>query len=139
MPSKLTGALHESGPFFRLDPVKTFRENVRLMMEAVAREGASDVQQRMRADEPKRYRIRRGGGRVSDHVQGRVHSLGGHAWRVTAVVSVNAVDAVDEAHGKSIMAAASTVEGESHPFRRMTASMRNARAVATADMAKGLD
>ena len=43
MATRITTTIDKSGPFFRQDPVKTFRQNVRVMMAAVVAEGEADV------------------------------------------------------------------------------------------------
>ena len=65
------------GPFFQADPARTFRQNVRVMMRAVAAEGEADVKAQLRAGESQRYPLGMGMGRVSHHVVGRVASLTG--------------------------------------------------------------
>jgi hypothetical protein len=45
------------GPFFRKDPALTFRQNVRVMMDAVAAEGEKDVRAQYQAGEARRRPI----------------------------------------------------------------------------------
>lgn len=126
-----------SGPFFKVDPVKTFRANVQTLMEAVAKEGEGDVKAQLRAGNGSRKPIAALGGHVSDHVVGRVRSLSGKRWQVTAVVSVNN-SGLTAKGGISLMAAASEVERQTKAFRRTTARLRKARALNTAELLKGL-
>lgn len=126
-----------TGPFFQHDPAKTLRGNIRLMMAAVAEEGAEAVIAGLQSGEGDRAPIYELGDRVSDHVRGRVQSLSGKNWAATAVISVNNSGLSRQA-GMSLMAAASFVEGRVHAFRRATTKLRNARAVNRAELAKGL-
>jgi hypothetical protein len=125
------------GPFFTKDPKKTFRQNVRVMMDALAREGEADARARMRVGENRREPIRALGDRVSDHVKGRTSSLSAKRWQVTATVSVSNRE-FSGAQGISLMAAASRVEAQTHAMRRTTARLRSSRAVNQAELLKGL-
>jgi hypothetical protein len=127
-----------SGPFFRRDPRKTFRQNVREMMAAVAVEAEQDVRAKMRAGEASRRPMRGiAPNRVSRWVVGRVRSRAGRKWEVTAVVSVNN-SGLTKRQGITLMAAAARVEMRTKAFRRMTARMRRARAINQAELLKGL-
>ena len=126
-----------SGPFFERDPRKTFRQNARVMMQRIEEEGEGDVRQQMEAGESGRAEISHDMGRVSQHVVGRVVSLTGKPWQVTAVISVNN-SGFSPAEGIALMAAASRVESETHAFRRTTNRLRRARAVNAAELLKGI-
>jgi hypothetical protein len=116
-----------TGPFFVHDPAKTFRQNIRLLMDVLAAEGEADVKTQMRSGEGGRRPMR---GiipeRVSGHVVGRTSSLRGRRWAVTAVVSVNN-SRLSPAQGKTLMAAASVLEGRHGYFRRTAGRLRKAR------------
>lgn len=127
-----------SGPFFRKDPTKTFRQNIRVLMDAIAAEGEEDVKAQLRAGNAGRKPIRRLGDHTSDHVIGRTRSLKGKRWAVTAVVSVNN-SGYSRAQGVSLMAAASSVESRTHAFRRTAARLRKARAVNSVELTKGMN
>lgn len=133
----ITTTIDLSGPFFRNDPGKTFRQNVRLLMERIAEEGEADVTAQLRAGESSRAPIRRLGDRVSDHVIGRTRSLTGKRWAVSAVVSVNN-SGLSQAQGISLMAAAASVEQRTRACRRTTSRLRRARAVNRAELLKGI-
>lgn len=130
--------IRKDGPFFRHDPVKTFGENVEDLMGTIAREGESDVRAQLASGQSDRYPISSGvrPARTSEHVVGRVRSLGGRPWHRWAVVSINN-QGFTPAQGIALMAAASWVEGETHAFRKTTG--RIARAIDRQDLAKGLD
>lgn len=127
------------GPFFQRDPAKTFRQNIRVLMKAVAEEGEADVRAQLRAGQDHRRPISRGVSpdRVADHVVGRVTSLSGRLWAVTAVVSVNN-RGLTKVQGIALMAAASTLEGRTHAFRRTTGRIRRSRKVNTEELLKGI-
>ena len=68
-----------SGPFFEKDIRKTFRQNARELVAAIAEDGASMVRSNLpRSAEAPHY---------ADYVEGRVKSLKGKPWALTAVVS----------------------------------------------------
>ena len=139
MATKIATTIDMSGPFFRHDPRKTFRQNVRVMMAAIAAEGEDDVRAQLEAGQDRRAPISAGvqPARVSAHVVGRVQSLVGHPWAVTAVASVNN-SRLTKRQGIALMAAASVLERREHAFRRTAARLRRARAVNKAELLKGL-
>jgi len=131
-----------SGPFFTKDPRKTFRQNIRTMMARVAEEGEQDIQAQQHAGESGRAPISYSsagwsGDRVSDHVVGRVESLRGKPWQVTAVISVNN-SGFSTSQGIALMAAHAEVERQTHAFRRTTGRLRRSRKVNAAELLKGL-
>jgi hypothetical protein len=136
MPEPLTVEL--TGPFFEHDPGKTLRGNIEQMMEGVAEEGQRLVRSVLAAGESTREPIARlSPDRVSQHAIGRVRSLSGKKWRATAVISVNN-SGLSRVQGISLMAAASSLEGRFHAFRRTASAIRRARAILNADLTKGL-
>lgn len=135
---KIATTIDLSGPFFTKDVTKTLNENIVLMLEAVAEEGELDVRDQLVATQEGRLPISRLGDRVSDHVRGRVVSLASKHWQRTAVISVNN-SGFGPYEGRSLMAAASKVEGATHAFRRTTSRLKRARAVNRAELMKGLE
>jgi hypothetical protein len=113
-----------SGPFFRKDPVKTWRANVRDFMDEVAAIGEAEVKAQLQSGQGDRRPLRYGG-RVSDHIVGRTRSLAGRRWAVTAVVSPRPRGSRREAI--SLMAAAAEIEAREHVFRRATSRIRRAK------------
>lgn len=78
----VTTKVELSGPFFRADPKKTWRQNVRAMMRAIAEEGERSVRNAVTFERgPEPYHI-------ADDITGRVESLGGKPWALNAVVSI---------------------------------------------------
>jgi len=132
----VTTTIDLSGPFFRSDPSRTFRQNVRVMMDAVAAEGEADVKAQLRAGEGRRRPVR-ALGRVRVHVVGRTTSLAGKRWAVSAVVSPFN-QGLTKRTGTALMAAASEIEGREHVFRKTTNRLRRSRAVNSAELLKGL-
>ena len=123
------------GPFFRNDPGKTFRQNARAMMEAVAKEGAKDVTGRM-GNGRSRAPVSIGGGTVADRVVPLV-AFNGQLGDVTAVVLV-ATKGLSRREAIAVRAAGSEVETQTHAFRQMTTRMRRARAINQAELLKGI-
>lgn len=113
------------GPFFQGDPGRRFRENARISMRQVARDGARRAIALLRAGQGRRRPLSFGG-RVADHVIGRTASLSGNAWKVTAVVSVNAAG-LSGRERVALYGAAARVERETHAFREATESIRRIR------------
>jgi hypothetical protein len=137
--ARSTTTIDLSGPFFTKDPRKTFRPNARVMLKAIEEEGEADVRAQLRAGESGRVPISHGvtPNRVSAHVVGRVASLTGKPWQVTAVVSVNN-SGFSRQEGIALMAAASRVERETHAFRKTTNRLRRSRKANAAELLKGL-
>lgn len=126
-----------TGPFFERDPRLTFRQNVRVMMDRLAEEGAEDVRRQLVAGQGSRRPLGMNLGRVSWHVVGRTSSLVGRRWALNAVVSVQN-EGFTKVQAVKLMAAASYLEGTTHAFRRTTGRLRRAKAVNAAELLKGL-
>lgn len=127
-----------SGPFFQKDPAKTFRQNVRVMMDAVAAEGEADVKAQLVVGNADRLPISHIGDHVSEHVVGRTRSLRGKRWAVTAVVSVNNSGWTPR-QGVALMAAASRVEGQVHAFRKTKNRIGRSRKTNMSELLKGIE
>lgn len=136
--TKITTTIDTSGPFFTKDPAKTFRQNIRVLMDQYAALGEEDVKAQLKQGESRRRPMH---GitpvRVSGHVVGRTKNLRGKRWAVTAVVSVNN-SGFSKAQGKTLMAAAATIERREHTFRRTSARLRRARKLNQAELLKGV-
>jgi len=130
-------SIHYDGPFFTKDPRKTFRQNIRTMMRAIAEEAQQDIETQMRHNQGRRAPIAELGDHVSSHVVGRVKSLRGKPWQVTAVISVNNTG-FTPAQGISLMAAASEVESQTGAVKRTTSRIRKSRKVNAAELLKGI-
>jgi hypothetical protein len=134
----VTSTIDLSGPFFTKDPAKTFRQNIRVLMAAVAAEGEADVRAQLQSGQSSRAPLRGiTPNRVSGHVHGRVRSLSGRPWAVTAVTSVNA-SGLSGRQAVRLMAAGSLLEGRTHAFRRTTSRLRKAKAINKVELLKGL-
>lgn len=135
----ITTVIDTSGPFFSRDSAKTFRANVRDLMDATAALGEADVKAQLKQGEPGRRLISAGvmPARVSGHVIGRTRNLKGKKWQVTAVVSVNNTG-FTKRQGIALMASASVLERRVHAFRRMASRLRRQRKLIQADLLKGL-
>ena len=122
-----------SGPFFEADPSKRLFANIRIMLEAIAKEGEADV----RAQFPV-------GGIGDPHpglgqsgVIGRVVSLSGKPWRVTAVISEQHV--YPWANGGQKQYRGGRLEARRHMFRTTKGRISHSRAVNMAELTKGLE
>lgn len=111
-----------SGPFFTKDPRKTFRQNARVMLEAIAEEGEKAVQARAPY-----YTGDKGdpNAHIRDFIRGRVRSLKGKPWALTAVVSslfhmFNTQGGKHYGYGRKL-------ERKSRFFRRGIATVRKQR------------
>lgn len=121
------------GPFFERNPTKTFRANVRDMMDALASEAEASVRSDI-AGRPMPHST----GHTARHVRGRVSSLIGKPWEVTAVVSMD-TRGMTRKEAIRTQAAASSVEGRWHPFRRTASAIRRSRAVISANLTRGME
>lgn len=135
--TKIATTIDLSGPFFKSDPRRTFRQNIRVLMARLAEEGEADVKAQLRQGEGARAPIFALGDRVSDHAIGRVTSLVGKRWAVSAVISVNN-SGYSRKQGISLMAAASSVEARTRAFRRTTTRLRKARAINADELLRGI-
>ena len=134
-----------SGPFFERDPRKTFRQNARDLMDAIASEGQNLA--RAAATGPE-------GDAVRDRIIGRTHALRGRRWALTAVVSVSTAG-LSQGEARRLMAIAAGrhraitaggrnigttegLEGRTHTFRRTSSRLRRMRADAAARLLRGI-
>lgn len=125
-----------SGNFFTHDPGKTLYANIGAMLEGLAAEledvVAADTQ--AHAEAMPFYT-----GWTTRHVKGYVTSAKtGKHWALWAAVgSVTA--GMDRKDAIRTKAAAATIEARWHPYRRAKSAVYRARALISADLAKGID
>lgn len=137
--TKIATAIDTSGPFFTHDPAKTFRQNARRLLAETAELGEADVKAQLRSGQAARSSLRYvTPNRVADHVVGRVKSLQGKPWALTAVISVNN-SGLDKRGGMQLMAAAASLEGRTHIIRRTAARLRRANKLNAAELLKNID
>ena len=122
------------GNFFRRDPKKTVRANIRDMLDALAGELGGEV----RADiASHQSQMPNWTGWTHEHVHG-ITRWEGQRWQFWA-----AVQAVQEGMSANdairTQAAAASIERRWHPFRRGKGAVYRARALINADFTKGLD
>jgi len=130
-------SIKKTGPFFRHDPGKTFRQNAHTMMLGVAREGAADVRGQMSSGNASRAPIKQlEPNHVSDHVYGELRKRPSGPNYTAAVFVRNKGFTRKEA--QSLMAAASKVEGQTHAFRKTAGRISRARAVNVDELLKGI-
>lgn len=132
-----TTRVNFSGAFFAArDPGRTIRDNIRAMLEDIARNGEREIRAAYRAGEGRRAPVRAIGrnARVSHFIVGRVESLTGKQWQYHAVVSP-VPRGLTGAQAVALNAAASRVEGQIHAFR--DAARKNRAGLR--DLAEGLE
>ncbi len=131
----VTTRVQLEGNFFKRDPGKTFRANVRDMLDELAAWMESEVKGTIEANAGS---MPRWSGWSRDHTVGRTESLSGRDWGTWAVVSANTsgMDARDAIRTK---AAAATIERRWHPYRRVKQGIYRSRPIITANLTEGLE
>lgn len=123
------------GNFFKGQPSKTLRENIRDMLDALS-EWADDTvtaEVRSHASSMPFYT-----GWTADHIDGYTTSpKTGKRWQLHAAVAT-LTTGMSAAQAKRTKAAAVGIERRWHPFRRAKSAVYRARPWVTADFLKGL-
>jgi len=128
--------LKTTGPFFANDPAKTLADNIHDMMLKIAREGRKDVRGQFMIGESERDPIRMlGKAHVSHYITGELRRWP-HGPNYSAKIIVRNRKLTAE-QGRSLYAAASSVEGRIHAFRKTT--RRILVAINGVDLTKGLN
>lgn len=125
-----------SGPFFQRDPGKTLYRNIGDMLEKLAAEMQAGVQSDIasHAAEMPAYT-----GWTHDHAIGYTTSrVTGKRWALWAAVG-EVTAGMDKKTAIRTKAAAATIEKRFHPYRRVKSAVYHARAILSADLAKGMD
>lgn len=125
-----------SGPFFTRDPGKTLYANIGEMLTELGEELQEGVRSDIAGHEGD---MPYWTGWSEDHVLGYTTSrLTGKHWATWAAVgSVTA--GMDRDKAIRTKAAAASIERRFHPFRRAKSAVYHARAILSADLAKGLN
>lgn len=136
MTVKLTSKVTLEGDFFRRDPRKTVRQNIRDMLDELAAwmEQTVEGEIRGRAGSMPYYT-----GWTADTVTGYTTSTKtGKRWQLHAAVAAltTGMSAKDAIRTK---AAGATIERRFHPFRRVKAGVYRARPLINANLTEGLD
>ena len=123
------------GNFFRHNPGKTFRQNVKDMLDELAPWMQSEVRGVIEAHAGSMPFYT---GWSEERVEGRTHSNAGKRWGTWAVVSSNTagMSARDAIRTK---AAAAGIERRWHPYRLVKSAVYRARPIIAADLSKGLE
>lgn len=142
--TKYGAAIEYSGPFFEKDPVKTFRGNLRGLVESLAQDGERMVKAELpRSAEAPHY---------ADHVIGRAKALKGKSWRMSAVVTGTlhlesknfkgyggVIETNETFQRRSASGSLYTVAGFGKwVYRRVGQALRRSVRVSTWDLTKGL-
>lgn len=124
-----------SGPLFEPTADKRLRENIRGMLQAVADEGDATVS----------ARSPRKSGAFVEGVVGRVKSLNGRPWALTAVISATHVYPWRNKGARGYVGRSQAeyrggkLEARYRMFKGVTYQLRSARAVLSANLTKGLE
>lgn len=129
---RTTGTIRFDGPMFSADPGRTFRQNVRDLMDAVAAEGAEDAQTRIAGIPPAGIHT----GATRAKIVGRVKSRSGRRWASTAVIGIPNMGTPAESIQSH--AAIAGIERLHHVMRDTAKSIRAARDVNVAELLKGI-
>lgn len=135
----VTGVVELSGPVFDKDPEKVMWQNIEKHYAELARDMAGEAEAGFRRGAADRPLVRLLNDRVADHVIGRVQarpSRGGRRWHAAAVVQVYN-EGLSAAQSRSLMAAASRLEGRMRVIRDVT--RRGAAKLRQIDLTKGLE
>lgn len=125
-----------AGPFFEKDPAKTIRANIRDLLEQLARRMEQDVRDHSPTGPTGNFR---------EGITGRVASLSGRPWFLSAVVSQQHVYPWGERGTQGGPANARAqyrggkLEAKYHMFRRTASRARGMREVLSAELVKGLE
>lgn len=137
--SKYGPRIEYSGPFFTKDIRKTFRANARDLVQSIAEDGASLVQQNL---SPGNGRLT---GRYADAVEGRATSLRGKHWALTAVVTSTRHLEMPGFKGYGLFLETG-IKGRTQTafrglwvYRRVGNALKRGSRVARADLTKGLN
>ncbi len=145
MASKYGARVEYTGPLFTVDVVKTFRQNARNLVEAIAEDGERMVQAMLpRSSVAPHY---------ADFVEGRAKSLSGNKWALNAVVTSKlhlsskgykgygaVLETTDSFQRRSRSGNVYTVQGFGKwIYRRVGNALKRGSRAARADLAKGLN
>ena len=124
-----------TGPFFTKDPGLTLRENMRVMVAAMAEEGATDMQAQIRA---KASSMPRSTGWTADHVHGYTKSSKtGKPWALWAAVAQDTAG-MDAKTAIRTQAAASSIARRWQPARKTRNRLMRSRHINKAELLKGI-
>lgn len=132
----VTAKVTLDGNFFRRDPGKTLRANVRDMLDALAAEMEKEVKGIIggAAGAMPRYT-----GWSYQHTRGYTTSgVTGRRWQTWAAVSAYTAD-LSKVPAIRTKAAAATIEKRFHPYRRVRGGVYRLRPVLTANLTRGLE
>ena len=133
-PRATTLKVELDGNFFKRDPKKTVRGNIRDMLDKLAIEMEGEVR---RQTESHAGQMPYSTGWTADHVKGFV-TWGGNRWQFWAAVQAytQGMDARDAIRTK---AAAASVERRFHPYRSVKGGIYRSKAIFTANLTEGLE
>ena len=131
----VTSKVQLEGDFFKRDPGKTFRMNVRDMLDDLAAWMEAEVQSQIGAHAGSMPGYT---GWSREHTVGRTESVSGKRWGTWAVVSAN-TEGMDRKAAIRTKAAAATIERRWHPYRNVKSGVYRSRPIITANLTEGLE
>jgi hypothetical protein len=130
----LQGRIELSGNFFTHDPGKTLYKNIGTMLEGLSSELEGSVR-----DAISGYPMPQSTGWTAAHVKGYVTSpKTGKHWALWAAVGLPTAG-MDAKTAIRTKAAGASIERRFHPFRQAKSAVYRARALISADLARGLE
>lgn len=135
MAEGVTAKITLEGDFFRRDPGKTFRSNVKDMLDGLKDWMEHETRDAITA---RAGQMPQWTGWTARHVEGRTSSISGKRWGTWAVVSANTAG-MTRADAIRTKAAAASIERRWHPFRQVKSAVYRARPLITADLTRGLE
>ena len=136
--SKYGPAVTYSGPLFEKDVTKTFRQNARDLVSAIAEDGERMVKANLTTGNGRLT------GRYADAIEGRAKSLRGTKWALTAVVTSTRHLQMPNYRGFGAVLE-SGIKGKRQTrfrglwiYRRVSNALKRGSRAARADLTKGL-
>ena len=130
----VTSKVQLEGDFFKRDPGKTFRANVRDMLDELA----SWMETEVRSDIASHAGSMPGyTGWSRDHTVGRT-SWGGNRWGTWAAVEAS-TEGIATKQAIRTKAAAASIERRWHPYRNVKSGVYRSRPIITANLTEGLE
>lgn len=134
--SNVTVKVELDGNFFKRDPGKTLRTNIRNMLDALAPVLDQEVESQIRSHAGDMPFFT---GFTAAHVVGYTTSAKtGKRWGTWMAVGLPTTG-MNRAEAIRTKAAAATIERRFHPFRSVKSAVYRARPLLTADLTKGLE
>ena len=120
------------GPFFHRDVKKTFRDNARALLLALAYEGAIPIRQALNE-----HRSNRSHGHAADGIRAELGAIDGSRWLISS--AIHQTNTYPWPGGGGRVYKGGKLEAKIHIFRRVYLALRRSRKIASANLTKGLN